>query len=43
LKTNTDISYRLEAAFAKADAPPLADTRSYYLYLPPEQMVIMTN
>ena len=43
LKTNSDNCYRLEAAFPKAVAPSLSDGMSYYLYLPPEQMVIITN
>jgi hypothetical protein len=43
LKTNTDNSYRLEASFPKTAAPSLSDGVNYYLYLPPEQIVIMTN
>jgi molybdate transport system ATP-binding protein len=43
LKTNSDNFYRLEAAFPKAMAPSLSDGVIYYLYLPPEQMVIITN
>ncbi len=43
LKTVTDNPYRLEAAFPKAAAPSLSDGVNYYLYLPPEQIVIMTN
>ncbi len=43
LKTEKSVSYRLEASFSKSIAPSLSDGGSFYLYLPPEQMVIITN
>jgi hypothetical protein len=43
LKTETNESYCLEAAFPKSVAPLLSDGQHFYLYLPPEQMVIITD
>jgi molybdate transport system ATP-binding protein len=43
LKTNQDSCYRIEAAFPRGAAPTLTDGLNYYLYLPPEQIVIITN
>lgn len=43
LKTNKDSCYRIEAAFPRGAAPTLTDGLNYYLYLPPEQIVIITN
>ena len=43
LKTETNDSYCLEAAFPKSVAPLLSDGQYLYLYLPPEQIVIITN
>jgi len=43
LKTNKDSCYRIEAAFPRGAAPTLIDGLNYYLYLAPEQIVIITN
>ena len=43
LKTNTNTNYCLEAAFPKSIAPTPADGTNFYLYLPPEQIVIITD
>jgi molybdate transport system ATP-binding protein len=43
LKTGTNGTYCLEAAFPKSAAPALSDVQSFYLYLPPEQIVIITG
>ena len=43
LKTGKDGNYRLEAAFPRGMAAPLSDGSNYYLHLPPEQIVIITN
>jgi molybdate transport system ATP-binding protein len=43
LKTEKSGNRSLEAAFSKATAPQLIDGGSCYLYLPPEQIVIITN
>ena len=43
LKTETNESYYLEAAFPKSAAPMLSDGQHFYLYVPPEQMVIITD
>ena len=43
LKTENKESYCLEAAFPKSDAPLLSDGQHFYLYVPPEQMVIITD
>ena len=43
LKTNINSVYRLETAFPKSIAPSLSNGSSYYLYLPPEQVVIITG
>ena len=43
LKTDTASSYRVEATFTKSIAPLLSNGTSYYLYFPPEQLVIITG
>ena len=43
LKTETNENYCLEAAFPKSTAPLLSDGQHFYLYVPPEQMVIITD
>ena len=43
LKTATKESYCLEADFPKSAAPMLSDGQHFYLYVPPEQMVIITD
>ena len=43
LKTNKDTCYCIETAFPKGGAPTLIDGLNYYLYLPPEQIVIIAN
>jgi molybdate transport system ATP-binding protein len=43
LKTGTDSVYCLEASFPKSLAPALSNGQSLYLYLPPEQIAIITN
>jgi molybdate transport system ATP-binding protein len=43
LKTSINSIYRLETAFPKSVAPSLSNGSSYYLYLPPEQVVIITG
>lgn len=43
LKTKTTGSYYLEAAFPKSIVQSLSDGRNFYLYLPPEQVVIITD
>jgi molybdate transport system ATP-binding protein len=43
LKTNINSIYRLETAFPKSVAPSLSNGSSYYLYFPPEQLVIITG
>jgi molybdate transport system ATP-binding protein len=43
LKTENNENYCLEAAFPKSVAPLLSDGQHFYLYLPPEQLVIITD
>ena len=43
LKTQKNSNYRLEAAFPRGTAAPLAYGANCYLHLPPEQIVIITN
>ena len=43
LKTDKSGNCCMEAAFSKSSAPQLIDGQNCYLYLPPEQMIIITN
>ena len=43
LKTHINSIYCLETAFPKSVAPSFSDGSTYYLYLPPEQIVIITG
>ena len=43
LKTNTSSIYRMETAFPKSVVSSFTNGSNYYLYLPPEQLVIITG